>query len=87
MPGIFNLPPTRIMDPIPLEGYPPIFPSQGEGIRSLPMPGVLCPTCAEKGEEVWVIPGRACGYCQTPAPYEDDSADMTDADLNRHCHD
>ncbi|KAK0744452.1 hypothetical protein B0T21DRAFT_281647 [Apiosordaria backusii] len=45
--------------------------SQGEGIRTLPLPGVRCQTCAENGNEVWVIPGRQCGYCRTPAPNED----------------
>ncbi|KAK0633633.1 hypothetical protein B0T14DRAFT_417426 [Immersiella caudata] len=29
------------------------------------LPGVRCPKCAEKGEEVWVIQGRACGHCGT----------------------
>ncbi|KAK3988031.1 hypothetical protein QBC44DRAFT_382749 [Cladorrhinum sp. PSN332] len=80
MPGLFNLHLTRTVDPSALEGYPPHFPSNGEGIRSIPMPGVLCPTCAEQGKEVWVIPGRACGYCRTPAPDEDypDSGDAED---------
>jgi hypothetical protein len=32
------------------------------------LPGVRCQTCAANGQEVWVIPGRACGYCRTPAP-------------------
>ena len=31
----------------------------------MPMAGVRCPTCAIKGQEVWVIPGKACGYCGT----------------------
>ncbi|KFG78383.1 hypothetical protein MANI_012262 [Metarhizium anisopliae] len=30
------------------------------------IPGTRCPTCALKGKEVWVIPGRNCGYCGTP---------------------
>ncbi|KJR82733.1 uncharacterized protein SPSK_03714 [Sporothrix schenckii 1099-18] len=43
-----------------------IIPSGGsEGIRSVPLPGVRCPKCAKDGKEVWVIPGRACGYCGT----------------------
>ncbi len=29
------------------------------------MTGVRCPTCAANGQEVWVIPGRACAYCGT----------------------
>ncbi|KAK4192581.1 hypothetical protein QBC35DRAFT_447422 [Podospora australis] len=36
------------------------------------MPGILCLTCAGQGYEVWVLPGRACGYCRTPARDEDD---------------
>ncbi|CCD34774.1 hypothetical protein BofuT4_P099630.1 [Botrytis cinerea T4] len=36
------------------------------GTTQIPgMPGVRCPTCLAKGEEVWVIPGRACGACGT----------------------
>ncbi|KAK5991027.1 hypothetical protein PT974_09303 [Cladobotryum mycophilum] len=30
------------------------------------IPGTRCPTCALDGKEVWVIPGRCCGYCGTP---------------------
>ncbi|EHK16956.1 uncharacterized protein TRIVIDRAFT_214226 [Trichoderma virens Gv29-8] len=30
------------------------------------VPGTRCPTCALDGKEVWVIPGRCCGYCGTP---------------------
>jgi len=30
-----------------------------------PISGVRCPTCPAKGQEVWVIPGKACGYCGT----------------------
>ena len=36
--------------------------------RNHMLPGVRCQTCAANGQEVWVIPGRACGYCRTPAP-------------------
>lgn len=36
------------------------------GFRSHKVPGTRCPTCALAGKEVWVIPGRACGYCGTP---------------------
>ncbi|QSZ37427.1 hypothetical protein DSL72_009525 [Monilinia vaccinii-corymbosi] len=36
------------------------------GLIEIPgMPGVRCPTCLAKGQEVWVIPGRACGACGT----------------------
>ncbi|RYC86508.1 hypothetical protein BFJ63_vAg10650 [Fusarium oxysporum f. sp. narcissi] len=34
-------------------------------------PGVRCPTCALEGREIWVIPGRCCGYCGTPCVDED----------------
>lgn len=56
--------------------------SQGGGIRTLPMPGILCPTCAANGTEVWVLPGRACAYCRTPAP-DEDSAEA-DESYDRH---
>ncbi|KAK3380978.1 hypothetical protein B0H63DRAFT_474699 [Podospora didyma] len=49
---------------------PSLAPFGGEGIRTAMLPGVRCPTCAANGEEVWVIPGRNCGYCRTPAPSE-----------------
>ncbi|KAH9889248.1 hypothetical protein F4778DRAFT_398521 [Xylariomycetidae sp. FL2044] len=28
-------------------------------------PGKRCPTCLENGTEVWILPGRCCGYCGT----------------------
>ncbi|KAI5925749.1 hypothetical protein F4810DRAFT_708263 [Camillea tinctor] len=28
-------------------------------------PGKRCPTCQANGSEVWVLPGRCCGYCGT----------------------
>ncbi|KAH7260848.1 uncharacterized protein BKA55DRAFT_535862 [Fusarium redolens] len=34
-------------------------------------PGVRCPTCALEGKEIWVVPGRCCGYCGTPCVDED----------------
>ncbi|EPS26694.1 hypothetical protein PDE_01632 [Penicillium oxalicum 114-2] len=34
--------------------------------RSSKMPGVRCPNCAAKGQEVWVIPGKSCHVCHTP---------------------
>ncbi|TPX10734.1 uncharacterized protein E0L32_008303 [Thyridium curvatum] len=51
-----------------LEPASPHLPITNEdhGVRSRPIPGVRCPTCAANGTEVWVIPGRACGYCGTP---------------------
>ncbi|CZR64885.1 uncharacterized protein PAC_14785 [Phialocephala subalpina] len=36
-------------------------------VKSFPMTGVRCPTCAGNGQEVWVIPGRACAYCEYKA--------------------
>ncbi|ESU14505.1 hypothetical protein FGSG_13295, partial [Fusarium graminearum PH-1] len=41
-------------------------PALAFGFRSHKAPGTRCPTCALAGKEVWVIPGRACGYCGTP---------------------
>ncbi|KAL2193058.1 hypothetical protein P885DRAFT_81651 [Corynascus similis CBS 632.67] len=46
----------------------------GQGIKTLPIPGVRCKKCAENGEEVWVVPGLVCGKCGTPAPEEDHDA-------------
>ena len=31
--------------------------------QCLPMPGVKCPKCLEKGQEVWVLPGKHCYKC------------------------
>jgi len=30
-----------------------------------PMAGVKCPTCASRGIETWVIPGKHCHICGT----------------------
>lgn len=30
------------------------------------MAGVRCPKCAERGQEVWVIPGKNCHVCGNP---------------------
>ncbi|KAI1848240.1 hypothetical protein JX266_005953 [Neoarthrinium moseri] len=30
-------------------------------------PGVRCSTCASRGREQWVLPGRPCPICGTPA--------------------
>jgi len=35
------------------------------GAQSVPIPGVLCPTCLAAGKEVWVIPGKLCHECGT----------------------
>ncbi|KAH6981913.1 hypothetical protein BKA56DRAFT_357541 [Ilyonectria sp. MPI-CAGE-AT-0026] len=35
-------------------------------VQANKVPGTRCPTCALTGKEVWVIPGRSCGYCGTP---------------------
>ena len=31
--------------------------------QDMPMAGVRCPKCAERGQEVWVIPGKNCHVC------------------------
>ncbi|KAI1500666.1 hypothetical protein F5X99DRAFT_385612 [Biscogniauxia marginata] len=38
---------------------PPVDMSSGTA------PGKRCPTCQANGSEVWVLPGRCCGYCGT----------------------
>ncbi|KAL2129466.1 hypothetical protein VTI74DRAFT_7768 [Chaetomium olivicolor] len=45
-----------------------VFPYNGEGVRTHPLPGVRCKTCLANGEEVWVVPGLVCAKCRTPAP-------------------
>ena len=35
-------------------------------IRSRPVPGRRCPACLERGDTVWVIPGKCCPVCGTP---------------------
>ncbi|EGX95377.1 hypothetical protein CCM_00031 [Cordyceps militaris CM01] len=43
------------------------LPGADSAIRTRPkIPGTRCPTCALQSKEVWVIPGRCCGYCGTP---------------------
>ena len=32
-------------------------------LRHNKMPGVRCPACKQKGQEVWVIPGTRCHKC------------------------
>lgn len=34
-------------------------------VALMPMPGVRCPTCAERGIEQWVLPGKHCPRCST----------------------
>ncbi|KAG6001494.1 hypothetical protein E4U43_001307 [Claviceps pusilla] len=43
-------------------------PTEADGIATggPRIPGTRCPTCALAGKEVWVSPGRCCGYCGTP---------------------
>ena len=31
-----------------------------------PVPGRRCPSCLERGDTVWVIPGKCCTQCGTP---------------------
>ncbi|KAJ4288762.1 hypothetical protein N0V88_007298 [Collariella sp. IMI 366227] len=61
---------------------PSFFPSSGEGVRTRPLPGVKCPTCAANGEDVWVIPGLLCAKCRTPAP--DDGVETYICHHNEH---
>jgi rRNA maturation endonuclease Nob1 len=35
-------------------------------ISSVPVPGRRCPACLERGDTVWVIPGKCCPQCGTP---------------------
>ncbi|PKS09408.1 hypothetical protein jhhlp_004023 [Lomentospora prolificans] len=42
------------------------IPDKGRIVMMGNIPGLRCPTCAAQGKEVWVIPGRRCGYCGTP---------------------
>ncbi|KAF2682860.1 hypothetical protein K458DRAFT_306573 [Lentithecium fluviatile CBS 122367] len=37
-----------------------------EGITSMPVPSRRCPACLERGQTVWVIPGKCCPECGTP---------------------
>ncbi|KAJ9422957.1 hypothetical protein FOXG_05745 [Fusarium oxysporum f. sp. lycopersici 4287] len=41
-------------------------------------PGVRCATCALEGKEIWVVPGRCCGYCGTPC-VDEDTLDVHDS--------
>lgn len=34
-----------------------------ERLKSMPVPGVKCPECSDKGKTVWVIPGCKCPEC------------------------
>ncbi|KAH7123725.1 hypothetical protein B0J11DRAFT_435571 [Dendryphion nanum] len=38
----------------------------GVGIVTMPVPGRRCPACLERGDTVWVIPGKCCPQCGTP---------------------
>ncbi|CEJ93596.1 hypothetical protein VHEMI09174 [[Torrubiella] hemipterigena] len=59
--------PAELLLPLPPFTPPILDPLHShEGIVSCPVPGTRCPTCAKEGKEVWVIPGRNCGYCNTP---------------------
>ncbi|KAH8155063.1 uncharacterized protein LAJ45_00072 [Morchella importuna] len=35
-------------------------------IKTVPVPGVKCPTCELAGVESWVIRGKVCSKCGTP---------------------
>jgi hypothetical protein len=47
--------------PITSESNPEPF-----GEPEEPTPGRRCPSCLEKGDSVWVIPGQSCPICGTP---------------------
>ncbi|CAH0039041.1 unnamed protein product [Clonostachys solani] len=34
-------------------------------IQTGKLPGTRCPTCAQEGKEVWVVPGLNCAHCGT----------------------
>ena len=38
----------------------------GYDIDEYPVPGRRCPACLERGDTVWVIPGKCCPICGTP---------------------
>ncbi|KAK2021411.1 hypothetical protein LX32DRAFT_604793, partial [Colletotrichum zoysiae] len=40
--------------------------SSKSGSKQHLLPGIRCPTCHASGKEVWVLPGKECGYCGTP---------------------
>ncbi|KAI4641377.1 hypothetical protein J4E90_004314 [Alternaria incomplexa] len=40
--------------------------NDAEGIVTMPVPGRRCPACLERGDTVWVIPGKCCIQCGTP---------------------
>ncbi|UQC83155.1 uncharacterized protein CLUP02_08648 [Colletotrichum lupini] len=53
----------------PLPGRQDRFPKPTEAIVVLQErleTGIRCPTCHASGKEVWVLPGKECGYCGTP---------------------
>lgn len=46
-------------------------------IYLMPMPGVKCPTCAERGIEQWVLPGKHCPRCSTACRVRDSGDNIT----------
>ncbi|KAK4033796.1 hypothetical protein C8A01DRAFT_19305 [Parachaetomium inaequale] len=66
----------------PTPGYLAPVPTNGEGIRTCPIPGVRCQNCATNGDEVWVVPGLVCAKCRTPAPDEELSTSSFHDDEN-----
>ncbi|PSN63336.1 hypothetical protein BS50DRAFT_577087 [Corynespora cassiicola Philippines] len=40
--------------------------NDAEGVQTMPVPGRRCPACLERGDTVWVIPGKCCPQCGTP---------------------
>ena len=52
---------------VPVSVVPPALSVQMFTRHHQGLPGIRCSTCAANGADVWVIPGRACGFCRTPA--------------------
>lgn len=50
---------------VPVSELRPFLAREVLELTIIQMTGVRCPTCAANGQEVWVIPGRACAYCGT----------------------
>ena len=46
--------------------YFTVLNNQLTGYEILPIPGIKCPKCLEKGKTVWVIPGKNCRECGHP---------------------
>ncbi|KAF7897622.1 hypothetical protein EAF00_005850 [Botryotinia globosa] len=59
--GEMNILPSIESMPMPFDEISGSF-----GMTQIPgIPSVRCPNCLTRGQEVWVIAGRACGACGT----------------------